>query len=135
MKRSTMHADARAWIKLGLLGLGFALGGCGQQSGGNVPASGASAPATASATPPSASPAIQKIYDTTCKTCHSKPESGAPQTGDTKAWAPRIAQGKSILIDHAVNGFQKMPPMGLCMQCTEDDFAALIEYMSGSRLQ
>jgi cytochrome c5 len=124
-----------AWIMVPLLSL--ALAGCGQQSGGSVSTSGTPAAETTSANPAPAptSPAIQKIYDTTCKTCHSKPESGAPQAGDAKAWAPRLAQGKSVLIDHAVNGFQKMPPMGMCMQCSEDDFAALIEYMSGSKLQ
>lgn len=82
-----------------------------------------------------AAPAIQKIYDSTCKTCHSVPASGAPQRGDAQAWAPRVAQGRDIVLNHIINGYQKMPPMGMCMQCSEDEFAALTEYMSGTQLK
>ena len=96
---------------------------------------GSAAPAAAIAPPPPASPAVQKIYDTTCHSCHGSPASGAPQAGDAKAWAPRIAQGKDVVLGHIVNGYQRMPPMGMCMQCSEDDFAAVTEYMSGAKLQ
>ncbi|MGH8505838.1 MAG: c-type cytochrome [Stenotrophobium sp.] len=82
-----------------------------------------------------ATPATLKLYSTTCQTCHSRPASGAPQLGDSVAWAPRLAQGKDALLDHVVNGYKSMPPMGMCMQCNEDDFTALVEYMSGSKLQ
>lgn len=78
---------------------------------------------------------LQKAYDGSCKTCHSIPASGAPQVGDAKAWAPRLAQGKDMLLSHVINGYQKMPPMGLCMQCSEDEFIALTEHMSGSQLK
>ncbi len=78
---------------------------------------------------------LQKLYDGSCKTCHSLPASGAPQVGDAKAWAPRLAQGKEVLLGHVINGYQKMPPMGLCMQCSEEEFIALTEHMSGGRLQ
>ena len=36
------------------------------------------------------------------------------------------------LLDHSINGFQGMPPLGLCMQCTEADFRALIEFMAAT---
>lgn len=77
---------------------------------------------------------LQKTYDGSCKSCHSVPASGAPQLGDSKAWAPRLAQGKDVLLSHVINGYQKMPPMGLCMQCGEDEFIALTDYMSASQL-
>jgi cytochrome c5 len=86
------------------------------------------------AAPVAADPAIQKIYDVSCKTCHSNPGSGAPLAGDAKAWAPRLTQGRDALLGHTINGYKAMPPMGLCMQCSEQDFAALIEYMSGAKL-
>lgn len=89
----------------------------------------AAAPAVAAA------PATLKIYEQTCRNCHSNPASGAPQTGDAKAWAPRLAQGRETLLDHSINGYKGMPPMGTCTQCAEQDFAALIEYMSGSQLK
>jgi len=100
------------------------LAGCGGGAGAQAPA----APAVA------ASPAILRIYETTCKSCHAVPASGAPQAFDAKAWAARVAQGRQVLIEHAIDGYKGMPPMGMCPQCSEEDFTALIEYMSGSRL-
>ena len=91
--------------------------------------------AAAAAPPPAASPAIQKIYATTCSNCHGKPGTGAPQTGDIQGWAPRVAQGREIVLTHIINGYKGMPPMGMCMQCSEDDFVAVAEYMSGAKLQ
>ena len=108
------------------------LAACGQKSADGNSATPAAAPAAVAVT--SADPAIQKIFDTTCKSCHGVPASGAPQAGDSKAWAPRVAQGKDALIDHAINGFKGMPPMGMCPQCSEKDFTALIEMMSGAKL-
>ena len=88
----------------------------------------------ASPAPAGVAPAILKIYNSTCSNCHGKPGTGAPQALDTKAWAPRMAQGKEIVVNHIINGYQGMPPMGMCMQCSEDDFSALTEYMSGAKL-
>ncbi|MBE0763098.1 cytochrome c5 family protein, partial [Escherichia coli] len=48
--------------------------------------------------------------------------SGAPLTGDAAAWAPRLAQGIDTLLDHSINGYKGMPPMGMCMQCSEEQF-------------
>lgn len=103
---------------------GLLLAACGN-GGGSAPA----------AAPPPASPAVQKIYDSTCHSCHGVPASGAPQAGDAKAWAPRIAQGRDTLLNHVINGYKGMPPMGLCMQCSEDDFVAVTEWMSGGKLK
>lgn len=130
--QSTQRARRVTWATLFIAG--FALAACGQQGSSQTATATAAAPA---ATTPAATatPATLKIYNTTCHTCHSSPASGAPQLGDSKAWAPRIAQGKDTVIDHAINGYKGMPPMGMCMQCTEDDFIALTEYMSGAKLQ
>ena len=91
-------------------------------------------PAAAKAYAPPSDPALAKIFDTTCRTCHANPASGAPQAGDTAAWSKRMAQGRDTLLTHTMSGFQSMPPMGLCMQCDEAQFTALIEYMSGVKL-
>ncbi|QXI40275.1 c-type cytochrome [Pseudomonas xantholysinigenes] len=79
-------------------------------------------------------PALAALYASTCQTCHANPASGAPLAGDTAAWAPRLAQGAERLLEHSINGYQGMPPMGLCMQCSEAQFLALIGYMSGQPL-
>ena len=57
------------------------------------------------------------------------PPSGAPKTGDAGDWAPRIAQGKDVLADHAINGFNAMPAKGSCMDCSDDEIIAAIEHM------
>ncbi|QLG92635.1 cytochrome c5 family protein [Pseudomonas yamanorum] len=80
-------------------------------------------------------PALAQVYDTSCKLCHGNPASGAPLTGDGQAWNPRIAQGADTLLDHSINGYNGMPPMGLCMQCSEEQFLGLISFMSGQHIQ
>jgi cytochrome c5 len=82
----------------------------------------------------SLSPELQQRYDSSCRTCHGVPGTGAPQTGDAAAWASRLTQGREVLLGHVINGYQKMPPMGLCMECTEEEFLALTEHMAGSTL-
>jgi cytochrome c5 len=56
--------------------------------------------------------------------------SGAPLTGDTAAWQPRMQQGMDTLLQHVVEGFGGMPPLGLCFECDEQQFEALIEFMA-----
>jgi len=99
------------------------LAACGQE------AAPPSAPATAAVAAP-ADPKLAKLYAQTCKACHTSPGSGAPQAGDAKAWEPRVAQGMRVLLDHSVNGYKGMPPLGSCMDCGEKEFEALIRFMA-----
>lgn len=110
-----------------LLVLAGLLGGCGADA--EPPA-----PRTAATLAP-ADKALAKVYDNSCKMCHADPASGAPQAGDAAAWAPRVAQGVDSLLDHSINGYKGMPPMGMCMQCSEEEFLALISFMSGQHVQ
>lgn len=55
--------------------------------------------------------------------------SGAPKTGNAADWGPRIAQGKDVLKNHAINGFNAMPAKGTCMDCSDDEIVAAIEHM------
>jgi len=75
-------------------------------------------------------PDIAKIYERSCKSCHTLAETGAPLTGDTAAWAPRMAKGMDTLLDNVINGSEGMPPLGLCMDCSASDFEALIHFMA-----
>ena len=84
---------------------------------------------------PALAAGLQKTYDTTCKTCHEDPASGAPRSGDAKAWAAIVKQSKGVVLDHVTNGYRKMPPMGMCMACTESDFVALTEHMAAAELR
>jgi cytochrome c5 len=71
----------------------------------------------------------KSIYDTKCMACHATGVAGAPKFGDKDAWAPRIATGMDALLQNATNGIRAMPPKGTCMDCTEDQLKAAIQYM------
>ncbi len=78
-------------------------------------------------------PAVAKLYGQTCRACHDpRARTGAPATGDRQAWAPRVAQGMEVLVDRTINGYKGMPPLGGCADCGEEDFIALIRFMSGA---
>ena len=73
---------------------------------------------------------IASIYDRSCRNCHTVAATGAPLTGDVAAWQPRMAKGMDSLIDSVVNGFNGMPPFGLCMDCDAQQFEALTQFMA-----
>lgn len=74
--------------------------------------------------------AIDAKYEKSCKLCHDTGLMGAPKTGDAAAWAPRLEKGNDVLLKHAIEGFNAMPPKGTCMDCTDEDLQKLIEKMS-----
>jgi len=108
------------------LGAMALLSACGDHGSASRPSAAAPPAATVAL-----SPELQAVYDRSCKNCHAVPGSGAPQSGDAPAWAPRVAQGVDILLEHTFNGYKSMPPLGACMDCNEKQYRALIEYMSG----
>jgi cytochrome c5 len=69
------------------------------------------------------------IYTAACSACHSSGAAGAPKIGDTAAWNPRIAKGMDTLLTNSINGINAMPARGLCMDCTDAEIKAAIEYM------
>jgi cytochrome c5 len=76
-------------------------------------------------------PELAAIYDRSCRNCHTLATTGAPLTGDTSGWAPRMDKGMDVLLQNVINGFGRMPPLGLCMDCTPEQFTALIKFMAG----
>lgn len=73
---------------------------------------------------------LSGIYDYSCKACHVNDATGAPQSHDIAAWKPRLDQGETVLIDHMVNGFRGMPPLGQCIECSAGDLVTLMQYMA-----
>lgn len=71
----------------------------------------------------------EDIYNSNCMACHATGAAGAPKTGDVAGWKPRIGKGIDTLYTHAIKGFNGMPPMGLCMSCSEDDIKAVVDYI------
>ena len=78
----------------------------------------------------------KKVFEGLCISCHGLGPSMAamiPQFGDKKAWAPRIAQGKDTLYQHAMNGFSSgggmaMPPRG-GGDLSDEEVKAAVDYM------
>lgn len=89
----------------------------------------AAAPGAATAKPAGG----EAVYNTACTACHGAGIAGAPKSGDKAAWAPRIAQGKPTLYEHAIKGFQGkggvMPAKGGNASLSDDDVKAAVDYM------
>lgn len=71
----------------------------------------------------------ETIYKTACFACHDAGVAGAPKLGDAAAWAPRIAKGNDALYSSLQNGLNAMPPKGTCMNCSDDELQAVLDYM------
>lgn len=71
----------------------------------------------------------EEIYNKFCLSCHMTGAAGAPKLGDVAAWAPRIEQGIETLYTHGIQGIRGMPPRGLCMDCSDDEIKATVDYM------
>lgn len=115
-------------IRLCLLLIGLVLSACSPSSN---PAPGGQ---TSSPSSP-ADPEIAQLYNRSCRSCHAGGTAGAPRSGDAAAWQPRVDKGLDTLLDHTINGYQGMPPMGMCMDCNAEQFIALIEFMAGQELE
>lgn len=71
----------------------------------------------------------EEIVNTKCNVCHANGAGGAPKVGSVDDWAPRLAKGVDALYGSAVNGFQGMPPKGLCMDCSPEEIHAAVDHM------
>ena len=74
-------------------------------------------------------PSAKETYDAKCFACHGTGAAGAPKLGDKEAWVSRVAQGTDALYEHALSGFNAMPPKGACMDCSDDSIKAVVDYM------
>jgi cytochrome c5 len=90
----------------------------------------AAAPAGAA---PAAAGGGEGVYKAGCAACHSAGIAGAPKSGDKAAWAPRIAQGKPTLYEHAIKGYigkaGAMPAKGGNSALADADVKAAVDYM------
>ena len=70
-------------------------------------------------------------YDRSCRTCHSLADAGAPLTGHKEAWQARFeSKTMDSLLTSTKVGLNAMPPMGLCNDCTDEEFENLIAFMA-----
>ncbi|MEH6548541.1 MAG: c-type cytochrome [Pseudomonadales bacterium] len=74
--------------------------------------------------------AVIDQYNKSCVACHASGAAGAPKTGDADAWNVRLSEkGMETMVANAKNGINAMPPKGMCFDCSDEDFQALIEHM------
>jgi cytochrome c5 len=74
--------------------------------------------------------AIVDKYNKSCAACHASGAAGAPKTGDAAAWAARLEKGMDVLVASVANGMNAMPPKGMCYDCSDEEYKALIEHMA-----
>lgn len=68
-------------------------------------------------------------YQMSCFACHGTGAAGAPKLDDKAEWETRMAKGMDAVMVNVINGIKAMPPKGLCMDCSDGDLLALVEYM------
>lgn len=73
---------------------------------------------------------VQGKWSRSCVLCHVNGEGGAPRLGHPEEWQPRLAKGEAVLLQHAIEGYNNMPPLGYCQACEREDLRALIKLMS-----
>jgi len=74
-----------------------------------------------------------QVYNEACIACHGNGIGGAPMISDAAAWAPRIAQGISVLRERAISGYQGstgfMPPKGARVDLSDQEINDAVDYM------
>ena len=94
--------------------------------------------AEATASAGSASPAAMpkngtEVFEQVCSVCHGQGIAGAPKAGDKAAWAPRIAEGKATLYQHALQGYSGktgvMPAKGGHTDMPDDLVKQAVDHM------
>lgn len=73
---------------------------------------------------------VEDMYNRTCSVCHAAGAAGAPVTGSVKDWKARLDKGMDVLVSNVENGMNAMPPKGMCFDCSDADYQALIRYMA-----
>lgn len=74
-----------------------------------------------------------RVYREACMVCHDSGAANAPPITDVPEWRTRIAKGREILYDHAINGFTGtrglMPAKGGNPSRPDDEVRAAVDYM------
>ncbi len=75
----------------------------------------------------------EEAYNSACIACHMTGAGGAPLLGDAGAWETRVAQGKQLLIQHAVEGYMGeagiMPAKGGRLDLSDEEVENAVTYM------
>ena len=80
-----------------------------------------------------AAPSGQAVFEASCANCHDSLIggffSGAPRIGSKADWAAAVPKGIDALTQTTIAGIGKMKPRGDCLECTNEEIRAAIEYI------
>lgn len=73
----------------------------------------------------------EETYGKLCVACHAAGVANAPKKGDAAVWQARLKErgGMDALLASAKAGRNAMPPMGTCMNCSDEQLKAVVEFM------
>lgn len=73
--------------------------------------------------------ALSEKYQRSCYMCHVNKDAMAPLVGSAD-WQKLLSEkGMEGLLKSVANGYKNMPAKGQCLDCTEEDYKAMIEFM------
>jgi cytochrome c5 len=75
-----------------------------------------------------ASMSPRQLYEGACMACHASGVAGAPKTGDSAAWQPRLGNGIDGLLSTAISGKGAMPPKG-GSTFSDEQLRSIIEFI------
>lgn len=71
----------------------------------------------------------EATYNQACMACHMTGAAGAPIRGNAEHWEPRLEKDMDTLYDHAINGFQAMPPKGGQLGLSDDEVKVAVDHL------
>ena len=73
---------------------------------------------------------VGSLYNRSCIACHASGAAGAPRSHDVGAWSLLIEKDRDELLRNVRDGYNAMPPRGMCNDCSDQDYWDLIEFMA-----
>lgn len=104
------------------------LSGCSEQNDSNY-TDGYKSPAKPNIASVTLSDELSAKYSASCLHCHEQSAMTAPQKGSPQ-WGMILDKPMSETLERVINGYNGMPPLGQCFDCTEADLETLIQYLS-----
>ena len=79
-------------------------------------------------------PQGRSVWLANCEGCHGYGIAGAPIPMQAADWAARLEKGKTVLYEHAINGFfgpddTMMPERGGNVELTDEEVITAVDYM------
>jgi cytochrome c5 len=71
----------------------------------------------------------EEVYNGACAACHNSGAAGAPKFADASGWDGRVDKGMETLVKHVVEGYNAMPAMGLCADCSEEEIGNAVSFI------